>query len=133
MKRMIEAQVPAGTYKLELHPRWFRSDNKTLINPELIEDSRTRSFEFSGRMVEHWGKALGIPLCGGIWLRVQFALHGHALPATTKEYKSMVHAWDDKSAKAEFKTTIFAAIVGEEMTVIFVDRYDIPSEDDINP
>ncbi|KAH8144447.1 uncharacterized protein LAJ45_11577 [Morchella importuna] len=121
MKRMIEAQVPAGTYRLDLHPRWFRADNGTLFNANLIECMKGRSFQFSGAGVEHWGKALGIPLADGIWLRVQFALHGHGLPASTEEYLSMVKAWDDHP-NSEFNTTVLGAIVGEEMTVLLVDR-----------
>lgn len=128
MQRMIAAQVPAGRYYLELHPRWFRKQSSaipTVQNPELLSGLEKQEFDFTGLDVRFHGKALGIPLKNGIWLRLQFALHGHGLPACREEYNAMVAAWDqEKDSKRH--VYILAAIVGPDMCIILVDRYDIP-------
>lgn len=37
---------------------------------------------------------MGITLKNGIWLRLQFAVHGHRLHACGEEYNGMVAAYD---------------------------------------
>lgn len=41
MQRMIAAQVPAGTYTLEVHEQWFRASTSkipTIRDGELLEE-----------------------------------------------------------------------------------------------
>lgn len=116
---MIAAQVPDNVYQLHLHSQWFRKDGKTFQNPELVKEME--DFRFKGSDMEFWGKALGIPLGNGVWLRVQFALHRHGLPATRSEYNSMVEAWET-SNDPKTQTFVAATIVGSDITVILVDR-----------
>lgn len=92
MQRMISAQVPENNYQLHLHPRLFRKDGKTIQYTGLVKN--IKDFRFKGSNVEFWGKALGIPLGDGVWLKLQFAQHGLGLPATRAEYDSMVEAWE---------------------------------------
>lgn len=135
MQRMIAAQVPSGVYYLEVHWRWHRKDNKTIRDQQLLPplaSTRTdgtsvyKAFDFKGSDVKFWGKALGTPIGNNRWFRVQFALHGHALPITRAEYEDMVKNWEAlptaTTATLPGITTIAAAIVGEDMCVIFVDR-----------
>lgn len=118
MQRMIAAQVPHDSYQLHLHPCWFRKDGKRIQCSELVKG--LKQFKFKGSDVEFWGKALGIPLDNGIWLRVQFALHGHGLPATQNEFDSKLEAWKT-FANPETHTFVAAAIGGPNMTIILVD------------
>ncbi|KAH8151179.1 uncharacterized protein LAJ45_04881 [Morchella importuna] len=128
MQRMIAAQVPSGVYYLEVHWRWHRKDNKTIRDQQLLPplaSTRTdgtsvyKAFDFKGSDVKFWGKALGTPIGNNRWFRVQFALHGHALPITRAEYEDMVKNWEAlptaTTATLPGITTIAAAIVGEDI------------------
>lgn len=86
--------------------------------PELVK--AIKDFWFKSNDVEFWGKALGIPLGDGARLKVQFALHGHGLPATRSEYDSMIEAWET-SNDAKTYTYVATAIVESNLTVILVD------------
>lgn len=122
---MCAAQVPQGLYELQLHTRWFRkagSKTATLENPQLLESIQGKKIPFKGSDIQPNGKQLGIPLLDNIWLRVQFALHGHALLTSREQYNAMVQAWDTEKDTKKY-IYIFGAIVGVNMYVILVDRY----------
>ncbi|RPA91627.1 hypothetical protein L873DRAFT_1848154 [Choiromyces venosus 120613-1] len=77
MARMLKAQIPAGFYKLELNEQFIRKGK--MVGREILEPYLQEEFYFQLQMmIETWGKAMGLSINGGFWLRWQFALHSLA-------------------------------------------------------
>lgn len=56
-----------------------------------------------------------------MWLRWQFALHGHVVPMKAYEYRQIMDSWKLKPGSTE-NVHIQMALVGIEMCIVFLDR-----------
>ncbi|RPA99266.1 hypothetical protein L873DRAFT_1843608 [Choiromyces venosus 120613-1] len=120
MKRMLIAQIPPGLYRIESHQEFHRKNQFTGSDPTLLEQYYHKDFFLNTLEIETWGKAIAFSL-PTLWLRWQFALHGHVVPMKTTEYKQIIDSWKLKPGSIE-NVHIQMAFVGIEMCIVFLDR-----------
>ncbi|KAG0137918.1 hypothetical protein HOY82DRAFT_666825 [Tuber indicum] len=120
MARMLKAQIPPGFYRLELNEQFIGKGK--FVGEEMLEPYLHSELEFHFQpqeMIKTWGKAMGLSINGGLWLRLQFALHGHTVAMSREEYESCKKVW---STPTKDNITIQLAVVGSEMCIVFVDK-----------
>ena len=137
--RMPRPQISTRLYRLELHAQFIGKGK--LVDREHMELCLQEDFKFDlqpNKMLETWGKALGLSINGGkfnylikgiktdsikgFWLHIGFALHGHAVAMHRKEYNEIQNFWTTTTTSLRDIITIPLAVVSFEKRIVFLNK-----------
>ncbi|KAG0128324.1 hypothetical protein HOY82DRAFT_592900 [Tuber indicum] len=130
MARMLKAQIPPGFYRLELNEQFIGKEK--FVGGEMLEPYLHSEFEFHFQpqeIIKTWGKAMGLSINGGLWLRLQFALHGHtvAMPGRTVVGSEMCIVFVDKNRLIQITCVALYPTVVPMPTATLLDFFTLPA------
>ena len=92
--------------------------------PRDIRDG-SRCFSLSGKSIKSRGKAMGVPICDGWWLRIHLRMHGHILAISTQELQAIETAWVEKPESDLGRIAIQVGLINDNAdrpSIVVVDR-----------